>query len=161
MTKALRGMKAPSSEKPSPTDREAKEPKDNENNNIAYFESAPLTMEATGTTSVDVSEPVEAATDVSDERAKPKVATPWLGEWCEIFTPEQRMVMMASFWNVMEQETRGKAARRLVGILTEGEPALAGLHAGVKGGDFGTLRLDTSVYDHVSRPARCVCNRHV
>ena len=116
-------------------------------------------MEATGTTSVDVSEPVEAATDVSDATAKPKVTKPWLSEWCEVFTPEQRMVMMASFWNVMEQETRGKAARRLVGILTEGEPALAGLHAGVKGGDFGTLRLDTSVYDHVSRPARCACNR--
>lgn len=77
----------------------------------------------------------------------------WLADWPK-FRPEQRMVTMAQFWNAMEYETRLASARRLVAILRGGDAQMAMLDSAIKGGDFGRLHLDTSVYKAVSRPQR-------
>jgi hypothetical protein len=82
----------------------------------------------------------------------------WLEAWEKQFKMEERMLCMASFWNQIDRETRLASAQRLVAILqgtaADDDSPLKGLHGAIKGGDFGALKLDTSVYDHVPRPAR-------
>ena len=64
------------------------------------------------------------------------------------------MVTMALFWNEMYQPTRMEAAVRLAKVLREGDASLNQLEGSVKGGDVARLKLDTSVYKDVARPAR-------
>ena len=61
---------------------------------------------------------------------------------------------MANMWNEMDGPTRSAAALRLVNILQAGDAALNQLDHAIKGGNFATLKLDTSVYKAVARPAR-------
>jgi hypothetical protein len=77
----------------------------------------------------------------------------WLEDWVK-FRMEQRMVTMALFWNEEAYETRLASARRLVDILRSSDDQTKALDGAIKGGDFGRLTLDTSVYNSVARPAR-------
>ena len=56
------------------------------------------------------------------------------------------MLTMATFWNAMSAETRVTAAKRLLVVLKMGDAALAALEGKMKGGDWGTYKLDTSNY---------------
>ena len=116
-----------------------------------------------GVAIVDVSEDAKALAAAGEEAdgisSKPvanvseKPHYVWLADWPK-FRPEQRMVTMAQFWNEMKYETRLASARRLVVILRGGDAQMAMLDSAIKGGDFGKLHLDTSVYKTVARPQR-------
>ena len=77
----------------------------------------------------------------------------WLEDW-DKFLMEQRMLTMALFWNAESYETRIESATRLVDILRSADDQTRTLDGAIKGGDFGRLTLDTSVYSAVPRPAR-------
>lgn len=119
------------------------------------FEASPLYLAGgdQGDDGVDLSEHgPQAGADVSDPSAGDGARYAWLREWGG-FRIEQRMVVMACFWNAMEAPTKIIAARRLITILQD-DAALNQLEAAVKGGNFARLKLDPSVYDGVPRPAR-------
>ena len=92
-----------------------------------------------------------AAVDVSERGDGDQYG--WLHDWVK-FRMEQRMVTMALFWNEEAYETRLASARRLVDILRSSDDQTKALDGAIKGGDFGRLTLDTSVYNSVARPAR-------
>ena len=78
----------------------------------------------------------------------------WLADWKAKFGQPQRMVTMADLWNQLKRQRKQQCALRLVGILRGGDANLAELEAHMKGGDVGSLTLDTAVYDGVARPSR-------
>ena len=81
----------------------------------------------------------ESELTLDDEKA-------WLTTDWPTFKMEERMLTMATFWNAMSAETRVTAAKRLLVVLKMGDAALAALESKMKGGDWGTYKLDTSNY---------------
>lgn len=162
VAKALGGMPMPSGVKPA--DELEQEMA------VRFCDAAPLYLDSSGGDTpqpVDASDAASPATeptsagsvDVTDSTSAggtgggKEYAYAWLRDW-DTFRIEQRMVTMASFWNEMDASTRHSAALRLVAILKEGDASLNQLESGIKGGNISALKLDTSVYKAVARPAR-------
>jgi len=80
----------------------------------------------------------------------------WLVDWREKLSPPQRMVTMALLWNEESHDVRQASAKRLMSILRGGDATAAEWEAKMKGGDVGSLKLDTSVYDSVPRPSKWI-----
>jgi len=162
VAKALGGMPMPSGVKPADElEREMA---------VRFCDAAPLYLDSSGGDTpqpVDASDAASPATeptsagsvDVTDSTSAggtgggKEYAYAWLRDW-DTFRIEQRMVTMANFWNEMDASTRHSAALRLVAILKEGDASLNQLESGIKGGNISALKLDTSVYKAVARPAR-------
>ena len=122
---------------------------------LRFFEAPPLYLggdEADVDVSTDAAGDAVPAADVTDPGTLARAYYPWLNAWAS-FKIEQRMVTMAEFWNEMSSPPRITAARRLVDILQAGDASLNQLDAAIKGGNFARIKLDTSVYDSVARPA--------
>jgi hypothetical protein len=121
-----------------------------------FFGAPPLYLRSSGVTEVDVADAGgESDVKQSDQQNGEEAdhGYEWLNAWPS-FRLEQRMVTMALFWNEMYQPTRMEAAVRLAKVLREGDASLNQLEGSVKGGDVARLKLDTSVYKDVARPAR-------